>query len=952
MAAFDSLSQDALIARVRQALQLQGTQQPAFTLLLGSGFSAPLIPTAGQVVARDVAWWLYCRLKAGQTGAFADRPAEDGPVCDFEKELWPQVQKECGEDSFSLKDGLPEASGENVGKAYQAIMSGRATSGLSNPQYRRQYLLDLCARIGNRVNGAHIFLASILRAQDSWSDHLPWRRPFCDTLFTTNFDPLLQRSLQLVSRLYFMSDRPEALEPPENENQEAIHLVYSHGSVHRYLLLNTEEEIEKARARNAPSLVPYFQRHGVLVVGYSGWHDATMQALADCTWFSGNLYWCDVYRPEEAEERLSQAARKLLKSKRGNAFYVPIVGADDLMLALHRQLELGDAPGFIRDPIAQMIEDLKSVDVLGARKSTEPRAIDTLKDSCDRTVVRLRAAQRVFEEPEHVQAAGQGNISADDQKLYEEAVTAKILDQALAKSRKGAHDQAIRLWTIVIEDERSPVVSRARALVNRGVTHGQQGRPDPEIADYTAAIDMPGAPAEERARALVYRGLTHAQQDRPDQALADYSAVIAMPDAPAEQRAMAFVNRGVTLGEQGRPGQEIEDYAAVIAMSDAPAEERAQALLYRGMTHQQQGRPDQALADYSAVIAMPDAPAEERARALVCRGETRRQQGRRERAIKDYSDAIAMPDAPADQRAMALVNRGVTHGEQGRPEQEIADYTAVIAMPDAPPEQRAQALVYRGVTQEQLGRPEQEIADYSAVIAMPDAPAEERAQALLYRGMTHQQQGRPDQAIADFTAVVPMPDAPAEWRAQALVYRGMTHGQQGRPDQAIADYTAVIAMPNAPAEQRARALIKRGVTHGQQGRPDQAIADYTAVIAMPDAPADQKSRALAYRAWRRFTNKPSDLAGLREDSEAALAIAPRFTFARFSLGLALLLAGESGRASGEYARASKQEADAAKVRSAREDLERATADDRVPGGEEIFNLLRAREAELAAASES
>ncbi len=720
MAGFASISQDKLLDRIAGRLEWERTRQPAFTLLLGSGFSAPLIPTAGQVVARDVAWWLYWRGQAREGDVFGHRPAADGEMRSFERDLWTSVHAEC-EASFELKDGLPETDAESVGGAYRAVMSGLASRGLSDPQRRRRYLRDLCARIGERVNGAHIFLASILRAQERWAPDQPWKRPFCRTIFTTNFDPLLQRSLQLVSRLYFMSDRPEALEPPEDEDQDAIHLVYSHGSVHRYLLLNTTEEIEKARARNASALVPYLQRHGVLVIGYSGWLDATMEALSHCNSFDGNLYWCDVYRPEEAAKHLSAAARELLANKSGYAYYVPIAGADELMLALHRRLGLGDAPGFIRDPIGQMIEDLVSVEVPDAREpANEPRAIDTLKDSRDRTVTRLRAAQQVFEKPEQVQAGGLREVTADDQRVYDEAVTAKLMDEARDKVQAGDFEQAIQLWTKVSDDERVPSAVRAQALFNRGFIRGKQHRLDQEIADYIAAI--------------------------------------------------------------------------------------------------------------------------------------------------------AMPDAPAEWRAKALVNRGVAHGHAGRRDQEIADYTAVTAMPDAS----------------------------------------------------------------------------VDLRASALLNRGVAHRKAGRPDQAITDYTDVIAMPDAPARYRAQALINRGVVFcSDMGQSDQATSDYSAALAMSDTPAALKAMALGNRAWSRFMAQPRDVAGLREDSEAALEIKPQLTFARFNLGLALLLVGESQRAAAEYAQAAG-EASAAQIRRNREDLERATADKQVPGTEEILGLLRARETELAA----
>ena len=91
--------------------------------------------------------------------------------------------------------------------------------------------------------------------------------------------------------------------------------------------------------------------------------------------------------------------------------------------------------------------------------------------------------------------------------------------------------------------------------------------------------------------------------------------------------------------------------------------------------------------------------------------------------------------------------------------------------------------------------------------------------------------------------------------------------------------------------------------------------------------------------------QPGETAGLRADSEAALAIAPEMTVARFNLGLALLLASESERALREYRRAAKEETEISNIRREREYLERE-----VPGPASgrggVISLLRAREAEL------
>ena len=76
----------------------------------------------------------------------------------------------------------------------------------------------------------------------------------CPEDFTTNFDTLLQQMLQMVGVLYTVSDRPAAGITQDEfaiEEEEAIHLVYVHGSILRHNPANTDDEIGRLRALNA-----------------------------------------------------------------------------------------------------------------------------------------------------------------------------------------------------------------------------------------------------------------------------------------------------------------------------------------------------------------------------------------------------------------------------------------------------------------------------------------------------------------------------------------------------------------------------------------------------------------------------------------------------------------------------------------------------------------------------
>jgi tetratricopeptide (TPR) repeat protein len=795
---FDVLPLDLCIDKIAARLKRADTKAPAFTMLIGSGFSVPVFPTAGQMLS-DIPWWLYFRGRH-PTRPFPVRPAADRPTQRFERDLWRQIRAES-RSVFELIDGVPDrAKPENAARAYQAIMSGQTSRGLSEPQLRRQYLRDVSARAGPKVNGAHIFLASLLQAQEGW------HAPFCRTIFTTNFDPLLQRSLQLVNTLYYMTDRPEVLEPPADDETTAVHLIYTHGSVHRYLLLNTEPEIVSHAQANAPHLTSYFERHGVIVLGYSGWRDTTMQALQSCRSFDGNLYWCDVHGASEAASRLRPEVVEFLRQRRGNAFYVEIPGADNAMMRLHRHLKLGEAPKFILAPVRQGVEVLRHIDVstVSGPRHVRPAA-DSLTVVLKRTLMRMEAAQQAFDEPDRLAARPVGTRRGAAGSLHTDAVVAQRMNDAMERYDEERIKDAIALWTKVIKDPRTPV--------------------------------------DERTLALIYRGLAHDDQSETDVAYADYSAAIAERRAQPDLRAWAFLNRGFLRGDRHESARELEDYSASIRLRGVPADTRARALLNRGLLWTERGAWREAVADFNAAAKLDDVPADLWAEALVNRGYAHGELSNLDAAIEDYKSVIEAEDAPLDQKARALVNRALIYGELGRTDSEVVDYTTVIEMKGAPRDERSEALVSRGKVYGDQGRFDEAIEDYSAVIRMRGALVEQRSRALLNRGIAFGEKQNRRLEIADYTRVIALRDAPPDHHLEALVNRGLGHAEAGRLDRAVEDYGAVIGTKGAPVESRAEALAGRADVWSRLGKGGRSAADWKTLCGLSGAPVALKNQA-------------------------------------------------------------------------------------------------------------
>ncbi len=731
------------------------SKNPPLTLILGSGFSYGIIPTTSEIVREDLPWWMRCQRK-DENGPTPDdyhnRKEKDPAFASHSKAeakaFWERVLVCHNRQPVDKKkpivlnaDGVPD--NDSIGEAYRFALSAICTPGLSTPHDVRRYFGDTIRRARNRLNSAHLFLASIIAEKP---------RLF-RTIFTTNFDPLLQRSLQLVNAPYFVSDRPETLQDPDDDDiADAVHVIHAHGSIYRYLLLNSPAEIEKFAAANQPKLQGYFRKHAVLIVGFSGWDDAITRALKNVDQFNYNLYWCDRNSDPE-KSSLTDDAREVLK-KHANAFYVHIKNADDLMVQLHLHLTGHTLPFIFREPILAAREQLDLCDLTGVKL---PRRIESSATSADGKSVDSASVIDDFDIGNQVQSVRKRLDDAQDRFTGKSPADP---DATLAAEVRSRFDIATDLYLsykyvkalpdldfVVTNFKLLDPAERALARFRRGVAYGerrQKGDVELAIADYTAVIAMPDAPLEQRVKSRINRGNVYGQSTQAKDvklAITDYTSVINMLDAPSEQRAQAYINRGITYGKRGDLKLAMADYTAVIEMTDLVAELWAIAHLNRGFSYSQSMDVERAFADYTCVIDMPDATAELRAMAHLNRGFAYDKFGNVELAISDCTAVIEMPDANAEQRAGARINRGMAYvkrGQAGDVKLAVTDYTAVIDMPDAPVEQLANAYLNRGVAYSESRDAKdvtRAIDDYTAVINMTDAPAELQEKAHFNRDL-------------------------------------------------------------------------------------------------------------------------------------------------------------------------------------------------------------------------
>ena len=360
---FQTLSEDEAVQQIVETVQLADPGDAPFALVVGSGFSHGLVPTAKQLVETSLPIWMRSLRGNGTYRELSSLPESEGHA--IAREFWQKFNERNSRRGLKLdlnaNTGLPN----NISAAYKAAFDSQYVGAVGEPAQARRFQRALMRLDQPRLNAAHFLLASLLGVQPGLNrknDLFQARAALCRLILTTNFDPFLQIALQAVNRLYFMSDTPELGVGDEilDQQADAIHLVYLHGSIHRRLQAASEADINEIRAKNARILAEVLERRGVIVLGYSGWDDAIVEALAECDHFDHRLYWCGREADPLARDAFGPNVPKILC--KSTASYVQIGGAGYFMARLYTQLVQG-LPRLLDNPIGQVREMLQTIDL-------------------------------------------------------------------------------------------------------------------------------------------------------------------------------------------------------------------------------------------------------------------------------------------------------------------------------------------------------------------------------------------------------------------------------------------------------------------------------------------------------------------------------------------------------------------------------------------------------------
>lgn len=221
-------------------------------------------------------------------------------------------------------------------KTYPAYMAALA------PGERRDLIGSFVDKA--RVNLGHLYLGALVYGG------------YVDHILTTNFDPLIIRSLALFNTYPAVYDfaASQTFIPGEAAERSVFHL---HGQRDGFVLLNTKEEMEKLSGRLGDLFMETGRKRAWIVIGYSGDNDPVFKRLAEADVFHNRLYWVG----HKDKEPAGHVYEGILSPKdRRYAFYVKGHDADSFFVALARELKLED-PKIVRKPFTYLGEAITNI---------------------------------------------------------------------------------------------------------------------------------------------------------------------------------------------------------------------------------------------------------------------------------------------------------------------------------------------------------------------------------------------------------------------------------------------------------------------------------------------------------------------------------------------------------------------------------------------------------------
>ena len=208
---------------------------------------------------------------------------------------------------------------------------------------------------------------------------------FFNTVFTTNFDDLLNEAFNRFSTLRPIVCAHDSSISGVSVTSTSPKIIKLHGDYLYDNIKATLRETESLETNMRMKFQEFAKDFGLIVIGYSGQDRSVMDILSFLLsheeYFKDGLYWCI----RRGEKTISPELRQLLWKDR--VFFVEIDGFDELMAFLNQRLNSGKLP--IDDEFLGYEHQKRIVKDLTENRFIEQTQSSILKEDCSRLNTRF-----------------------------------------------------------------------------------------------------------------------------------------------------------------------------------------------------------------------------------------------------------------------------------------------------------------------------------------------------------------------------------------------------------------------------------------------------------------------------------------------------------------------------------------------------------------------------------
>lgn len=308
------------------------------------------------------------------------------------------------------------------------------------------------------INQAHLYIASMVRDK------------IVDRVLTPNFDPLLARSLSLENVFPGIYDFA-ALSKFDATKTANVSIFHLNGQKDGYLLLNTEDEVNKHFKDMKPLIEDTLKGRVIIVVGYSGDNDPVVRHLETVAEFEHSLFWVG-YKENAPSENL----KKDILSKDNYSYYLRGFDADSFFMTLAQKLEIAE-PSIVAKPFSFLKE---AVEMVG-EFSKQDQKTDPLKEAkgwIDKSI-------SVFENGEHF-----NDVFKDSEETLKDEELIKLTREAWLND-KFEDEEKLRAY-ITVDSPKEVIGAYTNFLVRLGYTITQKAHKETDVGEketlYLSAI--------------------------------------------------------------------------------------------------------------------------------------------------------------------------------------------------------------------------------------------------------------------------------------------------------------------------------------------------------------------------------------------------------------------------------------------------------------------------------